>query len=456
MNKNSKLTIVVSALTLIVLVLSACAQSTPAPQAQPAAPEQVIVEKTVVVEKEVVVTVTGTPVPETGPEPVTLTYYTFSAAPDHLEELDQMIQIFEAAHPNITIQVETAPFDNYFTKLQTLIAGGMAPDIFELNYENFVTYASKGLLLDLNPLGSSDASFDASIYYPRALEAFNYNGMQLGLPATFSTVVLYYNKDLFDQAGVAYPQEDWTWADAVEAGKKINDPAAGVYGLHSGIQFWEFYKKAAQNNCKFFNEDKSEVLINSPECVEALETMISFIEAEKVMPSEAEMGGLSDGDMFLQGKLGMDVTGIWMFAAFKDAPFAWDIEVEPGMAEHAAHFFANAASVFAATKHPQEAWEWVKFFTSDPEMARIRVESGWELPALSNPAFFDEYLKQTPPENRQAVFNSLKYAVVPPVIERQGEFQDAVGLLLDQARLGQITPQQALDQAKIEIEALLQ
>jgi multiple sugar transport system substrate-binding protein len=456
MNKNSKLTIVVSALTLIVLVLSACAQSTPAPQAQPAAPEQVIVEKTVVVEKEVVVTVTGTPVPETGPEPVTLTYYTFSAAPDHLEELDQMIQIFEAAHPNITIQVETAPFDNYFTKLQTLIAGGMAPDIFELNYENFVTYASKGLLLDLNPLGSSDASFDASIYYPRALEAFNYNGMQLGLPATFSTVVLYYNKDLFDQAGVAYPQEDWTWADAVEAGKKINDPAAGVYGLHSGIQFWEFYKKAAQNNCKFFNEDKSEVLINSPECVEALETMISFIEAEKVMPSEAEMGGLSDGDMFLQGKLGMDVTGIWMFAAFKDAPFAWDIEVEPGMAEHATHFFANAASVFAATKHPQEAWEWVKFFTSDPEMARIRVESGWELPALSNPAFFDEYLKQTPPENRQAVFNSLKYAVVPPVIERQGEFQDAVGLLLDQARLGQITPQQALDQAKIEIEALLQ
>jgi multiple sugar transport system substrate-binding protein len=456
MNKNSKLTIVVSALTLIVLVLSACAQSTPAPQAQPAAPEQVIVEKTVVVEKEVVVTVTGTPVPETGPEPVTLTYYTFSAAPDHLEELDQMIQIFEAAHPNITIQVETAPFDNYFTKLQTLIAGGMAPDIFELNYENFVTYASKGLLLDLNPLGSSDASFDASIYYPRALEAFNYNGMQLGLPATFSTVVLYYNKDLFDQAGVAYPQEGWTWADAVEAGKKINDPAAGVYGLHSGIQFWEFYKKAAQNNCKFFNEDKSEVLINSPECVEALETMISFIEAEKVMPSEAEMGGLSDGDMFLQGKLGMDVTGIWMFAAFKDAPFAWDIEVEPGMAEHATHFFANAASVFAATKHPQEAWEWVKFFTSDPEMARIRVESGWELPALSNPAFFDEYLKQTPPENRQAVFNSLKYAVVPPVIERQGEFQDAVGLLLDQARLGQITPQQALDQAKIEIEALLQ
>lgn len=456
MNKNSKLMIIISTLIFFALVLGACATASPAPEVQPAAPEQVIVEKTVVVEKEVIVTVTGTPAPQPEPEPVTLTYYTFSAAPDHMEDLGQMIQIFETAHPNIKINVETAPFDSYFTKLQTLIAGGMAPDIFELNYENFVTYASRGVLLDLSPLADSDPSFDASIYYPRANEAFTYNGMQLGLPATFSTVVLFYNKDLFDQAGVAYPEEDWTWADAVEAGKKITDPAAGIYGLHSGIQFWEFYKKAAQNNCRFFNEDNTEVLINSPECVQALETMISFIDTEKVMPSEAEMGGISDGDMFLQGKLGMDVTGIWMFAAFNDAPFAWDIEVEPGMAEHATHFFANAASVFAATKHPQEAWEWVKFFTSDPEMARIRVESGWELAALSNPAFFDEYLKQTPPDNRQAVFNSLKYAVVPPVIERQGEFQDAVGLLLDQARLGQLTPQQALDQAKLEIEALLQ
>lgn len=455
MNKKSKLTMMISALVVFGLILGACAQATPAPAVQPAEPEQVIVEKTVVVEKEVIVTITGTPAPEPAAEPVTLTYYTFSAAPDHMQELDQMVQIFEANHPNIKIKVETAPYDSYFNKLQTLIAGGMAPDVFELNYENFVTYASKGVLLDLNPLANSDASFDASIYYPRANEAFMMNGMQLGLPATFSTVVLYYNKDLFDQAGVAYPTEDWTWADAVEAGKELTDPASGVYGLHSGIQFWEFYKKAAQNNCKFFNDDKTEVLINSPECVEALETMISFIETEKVMPSQADMGGVSDGDMFLQGKLAMEVTGIWMFAAFKDAPFAWDIEVEPGMATHATHFFANAPSVFAATKHPQEAWEWVKFFTSDPEMARIRVESGWELPALSDPAYFDDYLTQSPPDNRAAVFNSLKYAVVPPVIERQGEFQDAVGLLLEQAVLGQLTPQQALDQAKLEIEALL-
>ncbi len=206
---------------LFSLLLAACA---PAPAATPQTVIQtqvveVPVKETVVVTNEVIIT--PTPEPTQPPEPVEITYYTFSAAPDHLEDLDQMIQLFQAEHPNITVKVETAPFNDYFIKLQTLIAGGTAPDVFELNYENFVTYAEKGLLLDLTPMMSVDSSLDPAIYYPRALQAFSYNGMQLGLPATFSTVVLYYNKDLFDKAGVKYPDETWTWDDLLAAAEKL-------------------------------------------------------------------------------------------------------------------------------------------------------------------------------------------------------------------------------------------
>jgi multiple sugar transport system substrate-binding protein len=88
-------------------------------------------------------------------------------------------------------------------------------------------------------------------------------------------------------------------------------------------------------------------------------------------------------------------------------------------------------------------------------MANIRVESGWELPTLSNPEYVDGYLAQTPPENRQAVFDSLEYAIVPPVIERQNEMQDAVNQLLDQVKLGELTPEEALAEAKVQIEELL-
>lgn len=433
----------------LALVASACA-----PAATPSVIENTV-EVPVTQIVEVPVEVTAPPAPTTAPEPVTLTYFTFSAAPDHLEDLDAMIKAFQVTHPNINIKVETAPFDEYFTKLQTRIAGGTAPDIFELNYENFVSYASKGVLLDMSTQSAQDSSFSADVYYPRAYEAFNLNGMQLGLPASFSTVVLYYNQSLFDKAGLSYPTADWTWADAVEAAKKINDPANGVYGLYSPIQFWEFYKKAAQNGCSFFNADKTEATVNAPECVEALQTMVDFVQKDKVVPSDADMAGMSDGDMFAQGKLGMIVTGIWMYTSFKDAAFTWDIAVEPGMATHATHFFANGVSVFAATQHPQEAWEWAKFFTSSPEAATRRVEASWELPAVSDTSAFEAYLSQTPPANRQAVLDSLNWSIVPPVIARQSEMQDAVNKLLDQVKLGQLTPQEALDQAKIEIEALL-
>jgi len=426
---------------LLTMILSACA-----PTVTPDAPEPEVIIET----KEVVVT--AVPAPQ---EPVTITYFTFSAAPDHLEDLDEMIAIFEAENPMINIEVETAAWGDYFTLLQTKIAGGVAPDVFELNYENFVSFASKGVLRDLTALAAADASYDVDIFYPRAMNAFNYNGMQLGLPETFSTVVLFYNQDIFDAAGVDYPEADWTWTEAVAAAEKITDADAGVWGLFSPVQFWEFYKKAAQNGCEFFNADMTEVLLNSPACVEAVETMVSFAGEKGIMPTAEQMGGVSDGDMFTSGQLGMLVSGIWMFGAFADAPFTWDIQVEPGMTEQATHFFANGLSVFAATEHPEAAWAWAKFFSSGPEVAKMRVSTGWELPTLTDPALFDEYLALSPPANRQAVFDSLKYSIVPPVIERQNELQDIVGLYLEKVVLGELSAQEALEQASVDIAELL-
>ena len=388
-------------------------------------------------------------------EQVTITYATFSANAGHEEDLASLVAEFEAIHPNIKVETQIVAFDDYFNKLQTMIAGDVAPDTYELNYENFVSYAEKGLLLDTTVLASNDASFDVDIFYPRALEAFQLDGMQLALPETFSTVVLFYNKDLFDAAGLSYPTADWTWDDVLVAAQAINDPENGVYGFYSPLQFNEFYKKAAQNNCSFFNEDKTETLINSPECVEALQTMSDFVNVYNVMPSEADLGGSSNSDLFLAGKIAMDVTGIWMFSSFADAPFAWDIEIEPGMATHATHFFANGVGISSTSEHPQASWERIKFITSSPEVANLRVEKGWELPALSDPDYFTAYLEQTPPDNRQAVFDSLNYAIVPPVISRQSEMQDIIGNLLSQVDLGTLTPQEALDQAKVQVDELL-
>jgi multiple sugar transport system substrate-binding protein len=390
-----------------------------------------------------------------GEEPVTITYFTFSAAPDHTEELDQMVAAFEAANPNVKVKVETAPFDDYFTKLQTLIAGGTAPDTFELNYENFVSYASKGVLLDMTPLVDADAGF-ADRFYPLAYQAFSRDGKQYGLPQSFSNVVLYYNKDLFDAAGVEYPAPEWTWQDELAAAQKLTDPANGVWGEYSPIQFWEFYKTAAQNGCSVLSADGTTSTINEPACVEALTWMVDKINTYKISPTDADMAGVSDGDMFKQGKLAMLRTGIWMFDGFQDAPFTWDIALEPGNTQKAHHFFSNGVAISAATPHPEEAAAWAKFFTSSPEAAKIRVDASWELPALDDQALFDQWLAIEPPASREVVFAALDTLVTPPVIEKQSQMQDAVNLLLDQVKNGSLTPQEALDQAKTQIDALLQ
>jgi multiple sugar transport system substrate-binding protein len=391
--------------------------------------------------------------PAAAAEPVEITYYTFSAAPDHLDTLDQMIAAFQTANPNITVKVETAPFDQYFTRLQTLIAGGTAPDVFELNYENFVSYASKGVLADLTPLAAAEPGF-TDRFYPRAYAAFSQDGKQYGLPQSFSNVVLFYNKDLFDAAGVAYPTPDWTWEDELAAAQALTNPAEGVWGSYSPIQFWEFYKTAAQSGCSVLGPNGA-VTINQPGCVESLTWMVDKIGEYQVAPSDADMAGVSDGDLFKQGKIAMLRTGIWMFGAFQDAPFNWDIALEPGNTQKAHHFFANGVAVSASSEQQEAAWKWAQFFTSSPEAAELRVAASWELPALNNQDLFDTWLDLNPPASRDVVFQALDSLVTPPVIEQQSQMQDVVNTLLEQAKLGSLTPQEALDQAKVEIEALL-
>lgn len=388
--------------------------------------------------------------PAMAQDEVTVRYFNFTAGSDYVDELETIVAAFEAENPGITIEVDGAPFGDYFTLLQTDIISGDAPDVFELNYENFVTYAASGALLDLTGLFSEDAP-----YYPRALEAFSYQGVQYGLPETFSTVLLYYNKDLFDQAGVEYPTTEWTWDDARAAAEAIGALGDDIWGLYQPTQFWEFYKKAAQNGeCVFFNEDQTESLINSPACVETLDMMVGLIN-DGIIPTQEQLSGISDSELFHDGKIGMWVTGIWMFGALADMEANWDVQLEPMINQHAHHFFSNGVVVSADTDVAEAAVKWAEFLTASQTAAEVRVASSWELPALNQPEYFEAYLAQ-PPENREAVFQALESPVTPPVIERQQEMQDTVDGLIQQVVAGELTAQEALDQAKAALDLLVQ
>lgn len=383
-----------------------------------------------------------------------IVYYTYSASPNHLEELDRIVSRFNEQQEGIAVRVEAVGWDNYFTRLESQIAGGTPPDVFELNYENFVNYASKGVLQPLDEFLSADESFDRDAYYPRALEAFNHDGTQYGLPGTFSTSVLFYNEELFDAAGLDYPTADWSWEDAVEAANELTNRDAGVWGLYSPIQFWEFYKKAAQNGGALLGPEGP--TIDDPRNVEALDFMVSLIKDHGVMPEESELAGVPNEQVFLDGKIAMLVSGIWMFETFKDADFAWDIAVEPGLRQKATHYFADGLAVSSESDHPEAGWKWVKFFTSSPEMVRTRMESNWGLPVVQDLDLVESYLSKTPPENREAVYDSMEYAIVPPVVEQQSQLQDIVGRAIEDVVLGNKSSSEALSEANERVRRVMQ
>ncbi|OUN00342.1 MAG: sugar ABC transporter substrate-binding protein [Paenibacillaceae bacterium ZCTH02-B3] len=384
------------------------------------------------------------------PETVTVKFTNFSASGDNEKVLQQMKEEFERQNPHIKVDIETLPFNDYFTQMQTRVASGTAPDAYELNYENFIAYAKKGVLLDLTPLFGN---FDTSALNKNALEAFRADGKQYGLPASFSNVVLFYNKDLFDQAGIDYPTSSWTWADVNAAAEKIRALGKDIFGIYQPVQFWEFYKTVRQNGGGLMNDDMTAFTVDRPENVETLQHLVDRILKTNVMPTEAQMAGMGDWDLFKSGRLGMLVTGIWAFPDFaSNITFNWDIEVEPGNKQKATHFFSNGLVINKDSKVAEAAFEWVKFMSASREAAMIRVEAGWELPAVTYEDVQQKYLQVTPPDNKKAVFESLDYLVTPPVVEQNAEMTDIINLHLQAAAMGAKSPADALRDAQAELE----
>ncbi|MGA4506464.1 ABC transporter substrate-binding protein [Propionibacteriaceae bacterium G1746] len=380
--------------------------------------------------------------------PVSITYMNFSANGGHEKDLQAIADAFHKDNPDITVKLETIPYDSYFTKLQTAVAGGTAGDAFELNYENFVTYLKNGSLAELQGI-------DAGKYRPSLVQAFSSDGKQYGLPESFSNVVLFYNKDLFKAKGVAEPTKDWTWADEQKAAEALTDKATKTFGDYQPVTFHEFYKALAQTGGTFLAADGKKSAFNSPEGIKAATWLVG--KPGKTMPTEADGAGTPDYDskQFKAGKLAMWHSGIWMFDGLKDATFDWDIAVEPGDTTKASAMFTNGAVVNAKSSKADAATKWITYLTSSKAMSDIRLESSWELPPVSDQSVFSSYLSKGKPANRQAVLDSLDKTVLPPVIESQQEMQDALTQELGAAAAGRKTVEAALTDAAAKVDALL-
>jgi len=146
----------------------------------------------------------------------------FWGSPEEIKIINSVVEEWQPKHPDIHIRLEHTPYGGYVSKILTRIAGGAAPDVICAEVDYFVNFATKGVFENLTPYIKEDNSFNVDDFFPEVIRRFTVGGHVYAIPRdTAPFACVFYNKELFDKAGVAYPADDWTWDDLLEKAKAL-------------------------------------------------------------------------------------------------------------------------------------------------------------------------------------------------------------------------------------------
>lgn len=301
---------------------------------------------------------------------------------DNAETLDfqqEMVSKFNAQSDTVEVVLESYG-DNYDTKITASMGSNDAPDVMYM--WNYPKYGAGLLPLD-DLIASEGAEYKGNFFET----LWNYNsigGATLGIPVGFTTHVLYYNKALFDQAGVAYPTDAWTWEDVRLAAEKITNAESKTYGIAFPIKPDPYdYEMFAWSNGGAFVDAQG----NVAGVLDSVETTAPFQYFQDMMKDGFAVGTEDYGESsFLINKVGMFINGAWSIKSFDDAGLNYGVQVLPRFdaANPAASILSSSGvAISKTTKNQEAAWEFVKYWTGD-EMNKERI--GYELPVLKSVA----------------------------------------------------------------------
>jgi multiple sugar transport system substrate-binding protein len=352
--------------------------------------------------------------------------------PAELDVWNKIVADFQSANPGITVSVEVSDWDSYWTKLKTLLAANTPPDVFAIDAPYYLDYQSKGTLLRLQTYIDADPTVLDGIY-PQTLLAYQTPDGYFGIPRDFQTIVLFYNKDMFDAAGQAYPNANWTWDDVRAAAKLLTKDINGdgkidQYGYT--FDMWDMEPGWSEAIWDYggdiISPDHTQTLIGSPEARQAWQMLYDMTFVDKSIP-DANTSGQYGGDLFLANVAAMMPMGHWAVPSYSEASFKWDVVPMP--AGPAGRFTSvNSAGFVIAkgSKQPDSAWQFLKFVLSPAAQTRL-AELGFACPVLQSIAESASFLQQSTPIDHQVFLDALAYARMKPVFRGYDEWASAVG-----------------------------
>jgi multiple sugar transport system substrate-binding protein len=365
----------------------------------------------------------------TGPD-ATITYSIWGD-PQELKNQQAIVDAFHVASPKITVKVTVSDWEPYWDKLQTSIAGGDAPDVFAMDGPLFPDYQTRDVLLDLKPFITRDG-YDLGQLADQAVADFTTPDGQFGLPRDLNVVALYYNKKMFDTAGIAYPDASWDWAKLTEVAKQLT-----LRGANGKTTQWGFYTESTdmenywselvwQNGGDIVSADHKTSLVGSDQAAGGIQFLQDLIWKDKVMPDAAITDAL--GDAFEQGQAAMEANGSWLVATHQAAGLDFGIAPLPkGPAGQATSINPTGAVIYKGTKSPDAAWEFVKYLASPAAQTKL-MELKAALPAnkavLAGPfgASFD---------GAKVFADAIAYARIKPSFKGYNDWTTALQTELD-------------------------
>jgi len=379
-------------------------------------------------------------------EKVTLRLTGWASSPAETEIVNKLLEGFSKKYPNITVKYEVVNAD-YEKKIQADAVADTMADVFYMDVFWAPDWIDKGLAIPLDEyIEAEGVKLDE--FEPSLLKGFQWNGHTYGLPKGFSPLGLFYNKKMFEEAGVQVPT---TWDELREVAKVLTK--GDVKGLCISPDHARFVPFIYMAGGKLFNEDKSEAYFNSPEAVQAAEFYAGLITKDGVADTPAGLGASWAGDAFAQQKAAMVFEGHWMLPFLEEYP-----DVEYGVAELPAgpagrsnFVFTVAYAVSKSSKHPAEAFKLVDYLTSE-EVQRQMIQLALELPsriAVESDPFYEGK------EDRAALFAGVKYAQPYQYTKNQAPYVDEFGKALENMLINGADPKAELDKVQAKFEEVM-
>ena len=333
-----------------------------------------------------------------------------------MEFAEKIKEKFEAANPGIKLKIVPIT-SSYFQKILTMTVGGTAPDVFWMPHgDEAMEFMKRKAVLELGPMMEKDAEFQEirKDIDDRAYRNAIFGGKIYGQPIWLGIMGMFYNKDLFDEHEIPYPNGSWTWDEFLVICRKMTSEEDNIYGTYveRGIVWSMIWSQGA----KLYDSENLECFYNSPDIMNAYQLAKDYIYKYKIAPEPVSLIRPDEGnsdiwERFKAGRLAITYEGAYMMRDYnKIENFEWGFTLPPrGKAGNSTYLMGINFGISNQTKHPEEAWKFIKFCLSE-EVQRLTYSMKGDIPLRTSIQQSEHYLDSDPGrEINEAIIEAVKH-----------------------------------------------